>query len=49
MQWQTHFDFVIGASVAMCALKNRKSEKEDRQAEDAGNSMIWIAIYTHCY
>ena len=37
MQWQTHFDFVIGASVAMCALKNRKSEKEDQQAEDAGN------------
>ena len=36
MQWQTHFDFAIGASVAMFVQRNQKSEKEGQQAEEEG-------------
>ena len=36
MQWQTHFDFAIGASVAMFVQRSQKSGKEDRQAEEEG-------------
>ena len=36
MQWQIHFDFVIGASVAMSVLRNQKSEKEGQRVEEEG-------------
>ena len=39
MQWQIHFDFVIGASVAMSVLRNQKSEKEGQRVEEEG--MYW--------
>ena len=47
MQWQIHFGFATGEFVVMCALKNQRKEKEERQAEDEG--MIYFPINIHTY
>ena len=45
MQWQIRFGFATGESVVMCALKNQRKEKEERQAEDEGIVYFLINIY----
>ena len=49
MQWQIHFGFATGEFVVMCALRNQRKEKEERQAEDEGIKYFLINIHTYTY
>ena len=48
-QWQIHFGFATGEFVVMCALRNQRKEKEERQAEDEGIIYFSINIYIYTY